>query len=85
MTESGSQIIGVLPNGLKVHVINGAIAQYGLDTLRYECVDKIWFEQTGSAPGYHRIRTRPFSDDCVWIKAKTHEEALNKYIKSRKD
>jgi hypothetical protein len=76
--------LGILPDGSWVHVTPHFIAEFGMEEARYEFVDKVWIRETGSAPGYHRIRTHPFNDDYVLVKAPSFQEALELYLNRKK-
>jgi len=85
MNANGQAYVGRLPDGRTVFASESLIASQGMDKIRYEMVDKAWLEKTGSAPGYYPVRLRPFSSDAVMIKADSHQQAVDKFLASRRN
>lgn len=81
--EDDYVLIGATPAGELVYASSSLIAQVGVERLREELVDALYLRKGLSAPGYHKVRTSPLSDDYVLVRAKTPEEALAKYLRGR--
>lgn len=80
----GKIYIGTRPDGLHVYADISLIAQRGIDEVRAELVEVYWHRQGLVPPGYYKVRTHPFNDDHVLVKANSHEDAVEKYLKHRK-
>ncbi len=48
--------------------------------IRYELVEKSFLDKGIEINDWYRIRTNPYNDDYVFVKAETRDEALRKYI-----
>ena len=81
MSENGQVYVGMRPDGKTVWASESLIASQGMDKIRYELVDKVWFENTGSAPGYYPVRLSLLGGDVVMIKADSHKHAVDKFLK----
>lgn len=73
-------VVGALPDGRIVYASHNLIGQFGTDKVREELVDAAWVRAGMDPPGYHRIRTSPFNDNYILIRAKSPEDALKKYL-----
>ena len=78
--------IGVLPDGYIVYASHNLIAQKGMTTVRYELVDKRWFDAGMTPPGYHPVRTSINDNpmNTVWVKANDPVDAVDRYARVAK-
>ena len=79
-THTDDYLLGVLPSGKAVYASGNLIAQIGRERARYELVSRVWFAETGSAPGYYPVKTS-LSGDTVMVRGNSHQEAINNYFR----
>lgn len=79
-------VVGVLPDGYVVYASRNLIAQKGMAKVRYELVDKRWFDAGLTPPGYHPVRTglNDHALNTVWVQASDPVAAVNRYMEYSK-
>jgi hypothetical protein len=86
LNEHGHVYVGYRPakqGYTKVYASSTLIAELGFERVQEELVDVHWRRAGLIPPGYYKVRTRPFNDDHVLIKANSQEEAIQKYLNSK--